>query len=238
MSSSYSSNAQQQVLAAASVESLAALEAYTGPELLRGRYVADTTGVANGRGRSHPSSTANSAADASSVVHFWSAAGPNLWFAKDAEFDCVFRERFLALHEAAARGELLGWSATPTGALALLILMDQFPRNAFRGTPRMYATDAMAREAAAAAIDAGHDRAVETELQLFFYLPFGHSEKLEDQERSVALARRLGQPTLSHAEGHYGIVKRFGRFPHRNPILGRRMTEEEQRFLDEGGYAG
>ena len=102
----------------------------------------------------------------------------------------------------------------------------------------MYATDAMAREAATAAIDAGHDRAVETELQLFFYLPFGHSEKLEDQERSIALARRLGQPTQSHAEGHYGIVKRFGRFPHRNPILGRRMTEEEQRFLDEGGYAG
>ena len=131
-----------------------------------------------------------------------------------------------------------GWLATPDGALALVLLLDQFPRNAFRGTPRMYATDALAREVTAAAIDAGHDRAVEPQMQLFFYLPFGHSEDLADQERSVALARRLGQPILSHAEGHRDIIRRFGRFPHRNPILGRTMRPEEQQFLDEGGYAG
>jgi uncharacterized protein (DUF924 family) len=229
-----SSNAEHRGIAVATLESLAALEAYAGPGMLRGRAIADNVEQANG----HARSTLASTADASSVVHFWHTAGPKLWFAKDAEFDRIFRERFLTLHEAAARGELGGWLASPTGALALLLLLDQFPRNSFRGTPRMYATDAMARKAAGLAIAAGHDRTVEPELQLFFYLPFGHSEELKDQARSVALAQRLGQPTLSHAEGHYAIVKRFGRFPHRNPILGRRMTEEEQRFLDEGGYAG
>jgi uncharacterized protein (DUF924 family) len=142
------------------------------------------------------------------------------------------------LHEAAARGELNGWLATEDGALALMVLLDQFPRNAFRGTPRMYATDALARELANTAIAAGHDRAVDAQLQLFFYLPFGHSENPADQERSVALAQRLGQPSLSHAEGHRDIIRRFGRFPHRNPILGRGMRPEEQEFLDKGGFAG
>ncbi len=180
----------------------------------------------------------NPPAEAIAVVDFWRVAGPGLWFAKNAAFDRRFRERFLSWHEAAARGELAYWRASATRALALVLLLDQFPRNAFRGTPRMYATDAMVREAAAAAIDAGHDRAVETALQLFFYLPFAHSEDLADQDRSVALVRRLGQPHLSHAEGHRDIVRRFGRFPHRNPILGRVATAEEQRFLDEGGFAG
>ena len=171
-------------------------------------------------------------------MEFWREAGPTRWFAKDAAFDRRFRERFLSLHEAAARSAFTGWLAAPENALALLLLLDQFPRNAFRGTPRMYATDALARQCADAAIGAGHDRMVETELQLFFYLPFGHSENMVDQERSVALVTRLGQPNLSHAERHRGIVRRFGRFPHRNPILGRAMTPDEQRFLDDGGYAG
>lgn len=177
-------------------------------------------------------------AEPTTVADFWRQAGPKLWFAKDPEFDRHFRERFLVLHEAAARGDLAGWSDSATGALALLLLLDQFPRNAFRGTPRMYATDRLAREAAMAAVSAGHDQAVEEELRLFFYLPFGHSEELADQERSVALARSLGQPTLGRAEHHRDIVLRFGRFPHRNPILGRLMRPEEQRFLDEGGFAG
>lgn len=182
--------------------------------------------------------TAAAPAEAAAVVDFWREAGPILWFAKNPEFDRRFRERFLASHEAAARGELAGWLSTAEGALALLLLLDQFPRNAFRGTPRMYVTDAMAREIAAAAINAGHDHAVETEMARFFYLPFAHSERLADQERAVALVRRLGEPDISHSERHCGIVRRFGRFPHRNPILGRPMREEEQRFLDEGGYAG
>jgi len=177
-------------------------------------------------------------AEAAAVVGFWREAGPGFWFAKDDDFDRRFRERFLALHEAAARRELNGWMAAPDGALALMVLLDQFPRNAFRGTPRMYATDALARELANAAIAADHDRAVEPQMQFFFYLPFGHSENVADQERSVALAQRLGQPSLSHAEGHRDIIRRFGRFPHRNPILGRTMRPEEQEFLDNGGFAG
>lgn len=172
------------------------------------------------------------------VVAFWREAGPRRWFAKDAEFDRAFREGFLPLHETASEGGLDPWLATTDGALALLLLLDQFPRNAFRGTWRMYATDAMARRAADAAIQAGHDRVIVNELAPFFHLPFGHSESLADQERSVALCERLGEPTVSHARRHCEIVRRFGRFPHRNPILGRAMTPEEQRFLDEGGFAG
>ena len=175
---------------------------------------------------------------ARAVVDFWRAAGPGLWFAKDTEFDRRFRERFLWLYLAATRGELADWSKTPEGAMALLILLDQFPRNAFRNTPRMYATDAMARKIADAALKAGHGQAVEPALRLFFYLPFGHSENLADQERSVALSEALGEPNLSHAKRHRDIIRRFGRFPHRNPILGRAMTPEEQHYLDEGGYAG
>jgi uncharacterized protein (DUF924 family) len=177
-------------------------------------------------------------ASAFSVVEFWREAGPSLWFAKDKEFDRRFRERLLSTHEAAARGDLDGWLATATGALALILLLDQFPRNAFRGTPRMYATDAKARATAAAAIDAGHDQVVPKDLRLFIYLPFGHSENPADQERSVALAQALGEPDQSHAKRHRDIIRRFGRFPHRNPILGRVMTAQEQRYLDQGGYAG
>jgi uncharacterized protein (DUF924 family) len=172
------------------------------------------------------------------VTAFWRDAGPDLWFAKDVAFDTRFRTRFLMLHEAASNGALAGWEDTPEGTLALLVLLDQFPRNAFRGTPRMYATDAQARRIAAAAIAAGQDAALEPAIRLFVYLPFGHSEDLAEQERSVALARALGQPTLSHAERHRDIIRRFGRFPHRNAILGRTTTPAEQRYLDEGGYAG
>jgi uncharacterized protein (DUF924 family) len=189
-----------------------------------------------GRDRLHAGTAAP--AKAYSVVEFWRQAGPSMWFAKDAEFDRRFRERLLSTHEAAARGELDDWLAAPYGALALVLLLDQFPRNAFRGTPRMYATDEKARAAAATAIDAGHDRAVSKDLRLFLYLPFGHSEAPGDQARSVALAEGLGEPDLSHAKRHRDIIRRFGRFPHRNPILGRAMEPEEQRYLDEGGYAG
>lgn len=188
-----------------------------------------------GRTRKH---RADDMQAASAVVGFWRDAGPAMWFAKDADFDRRFHDQFLAEHEAAARGELVAWRSTPHGALALMILLDQFPRNAFRGKPRMYATDTTAREEAVMAIDAGHDLAIAQEMRLFFYLPFGHSEDVVDQERSVTFARGLGEPSLSHALGHRDIVRRFGRFPHRNPILGRAMTLEERQFLDDGGFSG
>jgi uncharacterized protein (DUF924 family) len=172
------------------------------------------------------------------VVAFWRKAGPSLWFAKDADFDRRFRDTFLGTHEIAARGDLDFWQATPTGALALILLLDQFPRNAFRGTPRMYATDAKARRVADTAISAGHDQRISAELRTFIYLPFGHSEDLADQDRSVTLFGPLGEPDLSHSERHRDIIRRFGRFPHRNPILGRSMTAAEKELLDLGGYAG
>lgn len=185
-----------------------------------------------------PGTPGRSPVPASDVVAFWRQAGPSTWFAKDADFDRRFREAFLREHEAAARGELDTWMTTPEGALALLLLLDQFPRNSFRGTPRMYATDAAARRIAAAAVDAGHDRKMPPDLRIFFYLPFAHSEDLADQDRVVALGRHLGLPNSANSERHRNIVRRFGRFPHRNPILGRKMTPEEQEFLDQGGYAG
>lgn len=177
-------------------------------------------------------------AEALLVVGFWREAGPLLWFAKDEEFDRRFRDRFLLAHEAACRGELADWEETPEGALALILLLDQFPRNSFRGTARMYATDALARKIAVAAIALGFDRAVEAELQLFFYLPFAHSERLTDQDKAVVLCLRLPPPNPDKAERHRAIIRRFGRFPHRNPILGRATRKEEQEFLDGGGYAG
>jgi uncharacterized protein (DUF924 family) len=176
--------------------------------------------------------------DALRVVSFWVEAGPALWFAKDPQFDARFRDRFLHEHEAAARGELQHWLSTPDGALALVLLLDQFPRNAFRDTPRMYDTDALAREAARRAIAAGYDREIAVELRKFFVLPLAHSEDLADQERAVALARRIGPADLAHAEHHRDIVRRFGRFPHRNAILGRESTPAEKEYLANGGYAG
>ena len=171
-------------------------------------------------------------------VAFWREAGPGLWFAKDHAFDARFREQFAAMHAAAARGELASWMETPDGALGLIILLDQYPRNAFRGTPRMYATDALARAYARQAIAQGLDQQVDASMRLFVFRPFGHSEDEADQDRSVRLAAQLGEPSLSHARGHQAIVRRFGRFPHRNPILGRRSTAEERAYLAAGGFAG
>lgn len=172
------------------------------------------------------------------VVRFWQHAGARRWFRRDDDFDREFRERFLAAHESAAAGRLHDWAETAEGALALVLLLDQFPRNAFRGTPRMYATDAQARATADRAIAAGFDRAVDAELRQFFYLPFMHSEALVDLERCVELNSDIGGEPLRYAQHHRGVVQRFGRFPHRNAILGRPSTAEEERFLAEGGFGG
>jgi len=172
------------------------------------------------------------------VVGFWTQAGQERWFGGGPDFDAEFRNRFLDAHMAAARRTLDSWMETADGALALMILLDQFPRNCFRGTGHMYATDPLALALARQAIEAGHDAAVATELRMFFYLPFGHSERLQDQEESVRLSEPLGAEMLQHATGHRDIIARFGRFPHRNPMLGRVTTAEEQAFLDAGGFKG
>lgn len=176
--------------------------------------------------------------NANNVIQFWRAAGPEAWFAKDDDFDARFKDFCLDLHmQAAARG-LDHWSGTAEGALALLILLDQLPRNAFRGTAHMFATDPLARMIAEKAIAAGQDMQIESLLRGFFYLPFMHSETLADQERSVRLNAPLGGDSLAYAIEHRDIIARFGRFPHRNDVLGRETTPEEAAFLDSGGFAG
>jgi uncharacterized protein (DUF924 family) len=172
------------------------------------------------------------------VVAFWREAGPKRWFEKDAGFDDEIRRRFLALHETAAAGKLIDWEANAEGALALLVLLDQFPRNMFRGQARMFATDPLARAIASRAILNGFDGAF-PDLRDFFYLPFEHSEDLADQECGVTLFKAAGNAEgLKWAELHADIIRRFGRFPHRNAVLGRVSTPEEQAFLDGGGFAG
>lgn len=186
---------------------------------------------------SAPASLASSVTPAD-VVGFWRAAGPAAWFAKDALFDARFHDAFRAAHEAAAAGALAGWEASPEGALALILLLDQFPRNCFRGTARMFATDAKAVAVATRAIAAGHDLATPEELRVFVYLPYEHAEDPALQALCVTLVAPLGGEWLRFAEEHRDIIQRFGRFPHRNDILGRVSTPEEIAFLSAGGFAG
>jgi uncharacterized protein (DUF924 family) len=173
------------------------------------------------------------------VIAFWRDAGPEKWFAKDEAFDQACRDRFLPTYRAAARGDLNEWELTPDGALALVLLLDQFPRNMFRGTRDVYKTDPVALMAADRAIEKGFDRQVDPEFRRFFYLPFMHSESLRHQERSVSLNEALGEEdSIKWARHHHDIVARFGRFPHRNTILGRASTPEEEAFLRESDFRG
>ncbi|MFN3655807.1 MAG: DUF924 family protein [Pseudolabrys sp.] len=175
----------------------------------------------------------------SEVVTFWREAGPARWFSKDTAFDEEIRTRFLATYEAAADGRLRDWEANAEGALALLILLDQFPRNMFRGQARAFDADSLARAIAAGALVRGFDAQVAPNMRSFFYLPFEHSEDMADQERCIALYKASGDADgLKWAELHADIIRRFGRFPHRNAALGRPTTAEEQAFLDGGGFAG
>jgi len=173
------------------------------------------------------------------VLAFWREAGPEKWFSKDEAFDQACRDRFMATYEAAARGDLNEWELTPEGALAVVLLLDQFPRNMFRGQRETYRADPVALMAADRAIERGFDHKVEPELRRFFYLPFMHSESLRHQERSVALNEALGEEDSIHwARHHRDIIARFGRFPHRNAILGRETTPEEEAFLREDSFRG
>jgi len=173
------------------------------------------------------------------VLAFWRAAGPDMWFKKDIAFDDDIRARFLATYQAAAAGKLAEWEQTPDGALALVIVLDQFPRNMFRGDPRTYAADPLARAVASRALERGFDHGLPDIDRQFLYLPLEHSETLADQDRCCALFAATGDADkLKWARAHADIIRRFGRFPHRNAVLGRATTPDEQAFLDGGGFAG
>ncbi len=172
-------------------------------------------------------------ASADSLLAFWFAPGTSeRWFVKDPAFDAELGRRFGTLAEAAARGELDHWAATPRGALALVILLDQLPRNLHRGRPEAFTQDAKARAVAAAAIEEGHDALLTPPERIFLYLPFEHSEDRADLDRAVELFTALGDAEqLDYAQQHRSIIHRFGRYPHRNAALGRRSTDEEVAFL-------
>jgi uncharacterized protein (DUF924 family) len=173
------------------------------------------------------------------VLAYWRALGPERWFHQDDAVDADIRDRFHHLHAAAADGRLADWEADAESALALVITLDQLPRNMYRGTAAAFSSDPLARAVAVRAIAHGFDVLAEKAERSFFYLPFMHSESLADQERCCALCRASGDThTLAFAETHADIIRRFGRFPHRNAMLGRTTTAEEQAFLDSGGFAG
>ncbi len=173
------------------------------------------------------------------IVAFWREAGPARWYAKDTAFDDELRRRFLPTWEAASTGRLRAWEESDEGTLALILVLDQFSRNMFRDNARAFSADALAREIAERAIARGADQRIEPALRAFMYLPYEHSEAMADQERSVALFRAMGDAeSLKWADLHLDIIKRFGRFPHRNAVLGRATTPEEATFLAEGGFAG
>ena len=183
---------------------------------------------------------------AAEVLQFWFGeyernATPDLrWFRKDPAFDAEIEARFRSLHQEGAAGGLSGWSNTPGDCLALAIVLDQFPRNMFRGEPHAFATDALALGVARHAIDSGFDAGMRPAERMFLYLPFEHSEALDDQWRSLALMSRLAPypetaGVFEYAVRHWDIVRRFGRFPHRNAALARTDTPDEAEFLKQPG---
>ncbi len=176
-------------------------------------------------------------AEARQVLDFWfEESSPEQWFKRDAAFDATIRERFGALRERGAAGELDGWSTTAEGCVALVIVLDQFPRNLFRDDPRAFATDEKARGILRRALDRGFDKALSWRQRQFLYMPLQHSEQAADQALSVALYATLGNDeVLKFARAHKEIIDRFGRFPHRNSVLGRKSSRAELAFLARPG---
>lgn len=171
--------------------------------------------------------------DIQDLLDFWFS--PRIgkhWFASTPALDDEIRQRYETLLQRAASGELDGWTASPEGALALVIVLDQLPLNMYRGQPAAFSTEQKAVAVARQAVTRGDDQRLPRERLLFLYLPFMHSEHLADQDQSVALFQRAGlSENLRFAEHHRGIVRRFGRFPHRNAILGRASSPEELAYL-------
>lgn len=188
-------------------------------------------------------------AQAQAVLDFWFLAPDNPghgqsraeWFRKDDAFDAQIRERFGALIDTAIDGGLRDWAATPRGALALILVLDQFTRNVYRDTPRAFAGDPQALELAVALTQSGQDQQLEPTLRAFVYMPFEHAEDLVMQARAVELFQLLAQARegyesmLDYAQRHQEVIARFGRFPHRNTLLGRDSTPEELAFLQQPG---
>lgn len=173
------------------------------------------------------------------ILAFWREAGTERWYKKDDAFDAEVRRRYLGLWQRASAGELSAWESSDDGALALTIVLDQFPRNMFRGEAQAFSSDTKARDVATRAITRGADARIDPRLVEFLYLPLMHSEHLADQLRCVELFRNAPNPdNLRYAEEHAEIIRQFGRFPHRNRVLGRTTTAEEQAYLDDGGFAG
>ena len=170
---------------------------------------------------------------ARAILEFWFRGDTERkeWFRKDPSFDEDIRSRFRSLYEEAASGALPSWLDSPRDCLALIVLLDQFPRNMFRDSARAFATDARALDAARHAVASGYDRALSDIERTFIYLPFEHSENLADQERALELF--AGHSNREWARRHWEIVKRFGRFPHRNAVLGRQSTPAEIEFLKQ-----
>lgn len=173
--------------------------------------------------------------DAADILRFWFEEHPKDWFVKNPSFDAQIRSRFLALHEVAVAGQLAHWADEPASGLALIILLDQFPRNMFRGQARAFAADPLARAAARVILQRGWDKEMPRSEQLFAYLPFEHSESLEDQDLSCHLMKDFDAEQLHYAIRHREIIQRFGRFPHRNGLLGRENTAAETEFLAQPG---
>jgi uncharacterized protein (DUF924 family) len=177
--------------------------------------------------------------DARSIVDFWKLAGPERWFTKDAAFDGALAVRFGEALRQARLGAFDHWGDTPESALGLVILLDQVSRNTHRGSPLAFAGDAKALAFAKTSVSRGYHQALIPPLARWFIMPFEYTENLDAQQRGVALFGTMGLHDMVHyAQMHLDIIARFGRFPHRNPVLGRKSTAAEIAFLQAGGFAG
>lgn len=175
------------------------------------------------------------------ILAFWlEEVGPSGWYASDPKLDEKIRSKFLETWQDVQKKSCAGWAISPRGTLALLILLDQFPRNMFRNDGTAFSTDKQARAKAKKALELGWDLKIDTPERQFFYLPLMHSECLGDQERAVRLIRErmASDSQLLHAKAHREVIRKYGRFPHRNVDLGRKTSAEEQQYLDSGAYGG
>ncbi len=175
--------------------------------------------------------------EAKKVIDFWQKAGPKKWFISETDFDEEVKALFCSAPEQALAGKYDQWSEQVNECLALILVLDQFPRNIYRGNPKAFAYDNAAKEAAKKIIEQGFDQNYQLPLKRFLYLPFMHSEKLEDQRYCIELCKKANDPDgVNFGQIHLDVIEKFNRFPHRNEVLGRQSTPEELKFLQEGGF--